>query len=113
MNSIIFLDNLPLKKALFHEIDTKPESNLATLANKIFIEFVLPVMMNNKLWTPQGKGKKFVENLTADVLTSSLIRHVLRFHDAKIRIFPDKSGFTPKFFFPDNSDFKVGQLDSP
>ena len=64
-------------------------------------------MLKNKSWTTDNKGSQFVCNLTADVLTSSLIRHVLRFHDAKASINIDESGFSPRFYFEDNLDFKM------
>ena len=95
------LDDLRLKTAIFREADLNPNGLLGCLTRSIFCLFVLPTMLNTKVWMPGNSNKEWFKNLYADVQISRTIRHVLRVHDARAAMFPG-SQLGRRFKFKDN-----------
>ena len=98
------LGKLRFKTCLFREIDMDPGSALAVVTRRLFATVVLPIMLVNGKWEGVEAGTDWLRHLRADILTSKIIRHIMRKHDARAFLCPDdgRTRYPKKFTFPDN-----------
>ena len=102
--NLYHLGKLRLKSYLFREVDIDPGSDLAILTRRLFATVVLPIMLVNGMWEGDQAGRDWLRHLRADILTSKIVRYIMRMHDARAFIFPDsvRTRYPKKFIFPDN-----------
>ena len=81
-----------------------PGSALAIVTRRLFANVVLPIMLVNGMWEGEKSGTDWLRHLRADILTSKIVRYIVRMHDARAVIFPDsgRTRYPKEFTFPDN-----------